>query len=287
MTAEIRHLLDPAIAIPGEEPTTDFWERFISWERDTRVRLGAATYAELSALYATEVCARPSVYIPGGFGKSVHRAVLSLLSRSSSTESAVPKEEVGLVPPYAGQQRHDELLRSDLSSDGFAEAVVLGTVVESWPQATATVIWLAPPPAELTLIYEPNTPTAEETSARRGAAVNGLQVLIVGGQVDQRILESISKALPGGLSVRWEPCERHKPPRNLNSQIRGLKDKFALVICITGRVGHSTSGKVKERCSAEGVELREVETAGHVLAEVEYFADSRLADGARADGSSP
>jgi hypothetical protein len=260
--------------MPVETADTAFWERFIEWERDSRMKVGGATFLALSELYSNDICRLPDNYIPRGFTKSVHRAVLSLLARSGGGTGAAGALS-NLTPDYVGETAHADLLMADLQADDFAAEVVLGTKHGSWPHDTTAVLWSAPPPDRLALIFEPNTPSSEELALARGAAVSGVVVFIVGGQVDDRVIESVHNALAHAADVIWEPCERHKPPRNLNSQIRGLGGRLAVVVCVTGRVGHSTSGKVKDRCAANGVLLIEVESVAEISQALVDYADAQ------------
>jgi hypothetical protein len=269
-----RHILDPTIALPIPAASIEFWERFMAWSRDSRVTLGAATYDELADRYSTRICTDGN-YIPAGLSKGVHRAVNSLLARPPAAGDKA-EIDVLLKPPFLGLEEHARFLSADIGR--LPDPVlVVGSVSENWDSGITQTQNVASAVPRVLLHFSPSMPTPEELATLRSKALSATRVLVVGSQPDVRLIAVLEDRLGLGGNLAWVPCERHKPPRNLDAQIRGLAGSPAVVICITGRVGHATSGKVKTATNTHSVFLIEVETAPEVVSSLEALADRLLA----------
>ena len=107
------------------------------------------------------------------------------------------------------------------------------------------------------------------------AYFDGKRIHVVGGQPDRFVSDAIADCT--GISADeliWLPCERAKPPRNLDQRWSGLSPERDVTICITGRVGHSTSHKAKTAASKKAVVHLQVETANEIVEALVVLASS-------------
>lgn len=85
------------------------------------------------------------------------------------------------------------------------------------------------------------------------------RALIIGGQENSQEVSRLENLLGSPGCIEWLPSEKQKPPRNLGPKI-GEANRDRLVIVITGRIGHATSGKVKQLVESCGADLYEFES---------------------------
>ncbi|MFP1601898.1 hypothetical protein ACLD0U_04310 [Microbacterium sp. 2216-1] len=148
----------------------------------------------------------------------------------------------------------------------------LGTDSEFWESGLSKLSCLPPPPTDIALHAHPHLPTREELKSRRVSWFDGRRVLIVGGQRDGAVEASLESEL--GVTaerLRWIKSEKNKRARNLKDTIQGLPSD-AVVVCVTGKVGHDVSGEVKKYSARNGLILCESRFASQIVANLEALA---------------
>lgn len=266
-------LLDPGLVVPDRNrdaaEVAQFWNRFMSWVLDGRAIVGERTHGAL--LESMGMVHDPAV-LPMPLRRDVHRALNKLLAREPLRHSTLGSASVFDVA-YVGPTYHQQLLMDDVVGAGNADNLVLGSHSDFWSSAASAVKCLPPPPAELILHLGPGLPTEDEEVLRRATWFTGKRILIVGGQVDLRLKDSLVAEL--GINVkdfRWIESERHKKASNLPAIVRGC-DSDHIVICITGKVGHDVSGILQSECDKRGISYRYVEYASELRAFLHQVCD--------------
>lgn len=258
-------LLDPGIALP-ERGNASSWALFFDWVSDGRVRLGRRLWLTLAEVYGSN-----QLEPPRGLGQLVHKAVGDVLSRGP-LEHSVVDSVAELSPTYVGAEFHRQILVDDIVGACDLGVVALATTPAFWPDGTTDVTCTPAPPTNFPLHFQPNLPTAEQ--AREGYAdwFAGRRILIVGGQVDEPIIEALNSSLGiQSSSVTWLASERHKKATNLKAVIDGMI-KADFVICVVGKVGHDVSGQMKIHCDRNSFTLHTVRFASHIRGYLEGLA---------------
>ena len=273
-----RVLLDPGLVVPAEDidpkALPDFWTQLVEWQADSRFVLGQRTYDALTSFYVDAVCVGPDQWVPRGMSTSIHGAVGRLLGRSPVAHSTMnwPAE---LRPVYIGPPDLGPILVDDLHRTCEDAQMILGSTESHWATVPAFVEAFPPPPGRMTVILAPCLPTQEDVRASLRARFLDTSLVIVGGQADQRLLTALNTEL--GIPserIEWIPSEKNKPPRNLAAVIRGAALRAALVVCVTGKIGHASSNKLRDECASSGIVPLLVETATLIPAEVRMLSQT-------------
>ncbi len=269
----MHYLLDAAVV------TSEFaWDlkqstSVVEWCKDSRAKLGTASREKvLEHLIALQ---RGSALGPPKPVRSlVIGALSSLLARAPFDAGRAPNSLL-FEPAYSGAEVYRDLIEYDLHDHPLSTSVYIGTEDECWRKVSEVDV--SPGDVKTLLVLaSPGLPTQQELLEKRRRFFEDARILIVGGQVEQAILSALREEF--GLShkaVEWEPCEYNKAPRNLDDQIAGLASATgAIVISITGKMGHSTSGKIKRNCHTAGVHLIEIESAAMIASEMRDMASA-------------
>lgn len=273
-------LLDPQMLVPPVDATeladaTHFWIRIIRWASDTRARLGSESHALVCTHYAKFGYPNDRLDLRVPHLSREYQAALSrLLSRVLVHDADC--EDRAFEPTYVGGEDAYLALQWDISGTSSAEDPVLGigTSPEDWSDATASVVSVSPtPPPQLELCFDAGATLAAEQDESVRNYFDGFRLHLVGGRPDSNVLATIAETT--GLSegdISWIPCEKAKPPRNLDERWGGLRPTQDITICITGRVGHATSGKAKVAATKAGVTHLQVESANDVCGALRQLA---------------
>lgn len=258
----MRIMLDPAEMIPSENvDNPDFWVRLAAWASDSRVYVGASGYRAAVEYFAR--CGYPQSDVcinPPQLRRDAHTALTRLLTKVLQEESS--DEPPALSPRHLAHDDAATSLAKDVRALGSRIAAVASSA-KHWERPCASVSCLPPPPVAFDLCLEPGSEVGSEMVAAAREFLGGRRLLIVGGQVDRRLGDSL--AIEFGLSTwEWIPCEKHKPPNQLRQRWSGLAPQADLAVCVTGRIGHATWGVARDVCRSRGTTLLEVETAGRL-----------------------
>jgi len=257
-------LIDPGLVIPTSngDPAklAEFWEELITWERAGRATIGWRSYEALTDFYTVEV-PRDRAWIPAGLSASVHRVVLRLLGKIPDRHSVLDSK-ASLSAARFGNSFHTSLLIDDLVGAGPNHGVALSTSERFWNVGVTDLICESEPPLNVVLVFDPNSPTAEERDRELATELSGRKIVFVGGQVDSRLIENLSARLgKNSNDFDWRPSEKNKPPRNLDKLVSGAASSGAIIVCITGKIGHSESISLRESCKTKKVTFLWVESA--------------------------
>ena len=272
-----RVLLDPGLVVPAEDidpmALPDFWTQLVEWQADSRFVLGPRTYDALTSFYVNAVCVGPDQWVPRGMSTSIHGAIGRLLGRSPVAHSTMNRP-AELTPVYVGSTALASILVDDLCTCEDAQ-MILGSNESHWATVPDYVEAFPPPPGRVTVILTPCLPTQEDVRASMHTRFRDTSLVIVGGQADQRLLTALNTEL--GIPserIEWIPSEKNKPPRNLAAVIRGAALRAALVVCVTGKIGHASSNKLRDECASSGIVPLLVETATLIPAEVRMLSQT-------------
>lgn len=260
-----RVLLDPSLvlALNGAQD----WSRLSDWLSDRRVGLGASAW---QALY--ERFYQGQLEVPSPMRKTVNQGISALLAREPLVVG-IDSGECRLSAPYLGSEEATGHLLHDLSAVGDDASFALGTDLSFWGAEINSVGLIPPPPHAISAHFSPGMPSDEERRAARERWFSARRVLIVGGQVEQRIIASLFQEV--GLDASrftWVPSERRKKASNIDALIGGLTAD-AVVICIVGKVGHDVSGKMAMACKRNDLKLHQVESSSHLHGYLSVLAE--------------
>lgn len=242
----------------------EHWTRLVEWSLESNLKLTRATWESLSQHYA-ELQGDPDAWFHRAQAKAIHRAMMILISRNiiDRDDSAVDngfsipdRSPTGahayLVGELAGLTAPDRLA----SAPEFWPAAARGTTVSTTPNAYGVFL----------LEFTPHQPSKADQIQAQHNLCKDKKILIVGGQRDAAYMETIAREVGIRPSdVTWLPCEKTKPPRHLPKRIAGAAMSDTVVVCITGKVGHSTSGTAKDECASRGVEYIEAYTVDEIV----------------------
>lgn len=267
-----RVLLDPGLimGISG----FDEWLELSEWLEDKRVGLGPASWSSVHSAFHQK-----QILPPSALRKPMRESIARLLSRGPLYED-VPGSRQKTSSPYAGSQLHEEHLVKDLASVGSDENVFLGTRSDLWADTITSISLVPPPPNDLQVHCKPHLPSREEVLAAAEKWFLGKRILVIGGQVENRIINALVDDVGvDRASFEWVPSERNKRATNIDAKIKHLPDD-AIVVCLTGKVGHSVSNKMSAACGRASLTLHCVETASHLsgLLKALYAEDSASQD---------
>jgi hypothetical protein len=210
-------------------------------------------------------------YVPTPLRKMVHSTVGKILSKGPLTHATVDCRST-LTSRYLGGDIDGRALIDDLVGTAENSQVVLGTDSGFWEPSVVEIGCTPPPPGRIALHFSPGLPTPQERRAARAKWFADRKILVVGGQVDRHIKQNLLETLgvsPNNFS--WIPSEYNKKASNIGSVIKGLQTDSSIVICITGKVGHSTSRSVEVACRKGSIAYNYVEFAsglGDLLEEI-------------------
>lgn len=268
-------LLDPGLVLPQKDPNPQFlatfWLRFSEWIGDDRSCLGARSYSRLSSMYGE--LENPE-YVPAPLRRTVHSAIGKILSKPP-LQHDVTDGAAKLTADYLYHHTQQTLV-DDLVGSSLYETVVLGSHQSFWDSTPTTVGCIPAPPEAVIVHFEPGLPTADERLEAMRRWFSGRKVVIVGGQVDRHIQQALITDV--GLDrtkLVWIPSEYNKKAANIPSVIAGLDPDRSIVICITGKVGHATSGSVEVACKKVGIKYNFVEHASSINDLLERLFDSK------------
>jgi hypothetical protein len=90
-----------------------------------------------------------------------------------------------------------------------------------------------------------------------------MRIRVVGGQVDRETEAAVRTSL--GTSIfQWLPSEENKkPPLDNWKRLNPASD---IIVCITGAIGHDSSGKAKATAARLGVPFLGIESVGEMVA---------------------
>ncbi|WP_161958269.1 hypothetical protein [Arthrobacter sp. H-02-3] len=138
----------------------------------------------------------------------------------------------------------------------------MGTDSTFWESDVVEIGCAPPPPGSIALHFRPGLPTPQERREVMAKWFASRKILAVGGQADRHIKQSIFDNLgvsPDNFS--WISSEYNKKASNVGSVIKGLQAGSSIVVCITGKVGHSTSRSVEVACRKGSIAYNYVEFA--------------------------
>lgn len=272
MTSRDGYLLDPAILVAIRNWEYDRSLTIIDWCHDPRARLGTASRRAVVSLLL-DVQSGELNGPPKALRRLLGAAIQSLLVRAPF-DAGRPPENLYFSPEYAGTSDNRELMELDLHDHSLEHPVYVGTEDDAWRRVDTVDVR----PGDLQkfeVLPRPGLPTDAELLAKRRSYWQGRRILIVGGQVETRVLRAILSEFDiPGKSLSWEASEYNKSPRNLDDQIAGLASQTgAVVISIVGKMGHSTSGKIKTNCGKAQVALIELESSAQIVEALRRLAD--------------
>lgn len=252
-------ILDPSLVrISGTYPQMIMaGSELGAWVNDKRTHLGRTTFDWLVENLATQVSS-----LPEPVQRSCRTLYLSLLGRTPVGDfSRIFDSD----PDYSGPQK--ELFLGDLSAlVDCSDASILGSQEANWPLGTTAVQTLPASNLVLTLHLTPGLPTPEERLTKLRGLFAGRRLIIVGGQEDRRVLAKIENAFGlRGNDAKWFSSEKDQRPRDLNLVVRGAAQSNAVIVCVTGKIGHAESGLLKEQCSKKKVTYIEVQSVGGIV----------------------
>lgn len=260
-------VMDPAVAIPAtteDEQSSEFWVRFLGWLADPRTRFGQDTYELFTQYYSEKICMK-TVSFPAGMHPSIAQASARILAKAPVGQHDEDRSYT-FDPQYILSSPHREALEHDVVAIlGNVHVSALGTRESHWSLWGKSLSIDSGQLYSLTLHVVPGQPTAAEIRDIRYEFYCGKSLTIYGGQQDRKLMSYISENFGIKLTdIRWVPSEKNKIPREIKPQIRGLQGANALVICLTGKIGHAVSGKISTMCKQYSVEFVPCETVGDI-----------------------
>lgn len=272
-------LLDPGLVLPEMNPDPRvlalFWLRLSEWTLDGRARLGSRSYSGLTHMYAEIDNVE---YVPTSLKRTVHSSIGKILSKPPIQHDCIDRNArftAEYLPDHSRQTLLDDLIGSFQSLP-----IVLGSDPSFWDSAPARVGCIPAPPASVVVHFAPGLPTAEERLTTMKEWFSARKIVIVGGQVDRNIQQSlVDEVGVDSTKLSWIPSEYNKKASNIPAVIKGLDPGHSIVICIMGKVGHATSGSVETSCRKNGHPYRFVEHASSLRELLEKLFDEESSPG--------
>lgn len=263
-------LLDPRIITPPGTPGAsisapmEYWTQIIAWAGDTRAQLGAECQQLLYSKFAEygypEQCLVPNVPAVRTAYQAAISKIMSRVVRPTSQG-----EERDFAPRYVGGEEEELALQLDISGTVGCEVIGIATTESSWAASTVYLQISPQPPRRLEICTEPNAPVALEVQGDLRDLLSSKRLFIVGGKTDLTVVNGLRELGFSRDAINWLESEKAKPPRNLDERWGALDSLRDVTVCITGRVGHSTSGKARVIASKREVPHLLVETARDVI----------------------
>ncbi|WP_141216523.1 hypothetical protein [Rhodococcus sp. 14-2483-1-1] len=255
--------VDPALVIPSKESdaTAKFWLRIAEWENLRNISLGYATFEAATEFYGNSLLPNPHAWIPSGMTKSVHRVFSRLLSRTGNAAAANPLAEgIRIIGNYI-PNNFASLLTSDIAHHSDFPEVHMASDTTHWSPPHEIRLEISPgPPSVLNLYFDVDKPTKADALDLVHEYFKERSILIVGGQVEFRILERAHEICGiGADQIQWSASEKSKKAAGVESKIRGLSSS-AIIVCLTGKIDHSTYYLMKKTCGRIGNTLHVVES---------------------------
>jgi hypothetical protein len=272
-------LLDPRLLTPPGQPDSTvsasaaFWTRILGWATDKRAKLGEDSHSLVCSGYA--VYGYPDHDLPLAETplKREYRAALNRILARVELHVAESGERA-FTPSYLGTSDEALALQLDVSGTYGAPVIGIATASNHWSDIEANhVKIIPPPPTRLALCCLPGAEVLSERQHRIANFYVGLRIHIVGAIPSQRIMEQILEVTGMTRSnLSWIPCEKSRPPRNLDDRWRHLEPSRDVTVCITGRVGHATSNKAQRVANHAGVIHLKVELPSQLPDELAALA---------------
>ena len=266
-------LLDPRVVAPPGTPGAavsapiEYWTQIIAWAGDSRARLGMECQQLLYSKFAQygypEHCLVPDV---PALKTAYQAAIGKIMSRV--VEPVRQSEQRDFAPRYVGSEDEELALQLDISGTVGCEVIGIATTESSWAFITEYLQVSPQPPGRLEICTEPNAPLALETEGDLRDLVSSKRLFIVGGKVDSVVVDGLRELGFAPDAINWLESERAKPPRNLDERWGTLAPPRDVTVCITGRVGHATSGSARRIADRRQVPHLHAETARHVIVAV-------------------
>jgi len=265
-------LCDPALLMPPPddvEAAVHFWTRLVEWSADRRLRLGPSTYAIVLDLLGKSDWPTPgSIPYPPGLGQLAGKALSTILQQVLPTEGVAEQETTPTLDPHylldpaaVGAIAHD--------AARFHDHGLLGVASDPahWESEAEELRFDPPPPERLPIVAAPNENLPEERDRATARYMKKRRLTILGGEPNPHIITKLSDRF--GVpkqKIRWVGCDSGERI-NLDC-LDGLQARVDVVYCVTGHISHAGSTKARKCCTKRGIELREVEHANDIAADL-------------------
>ena len=266
-------LCDPGLLLPpyGEsvERHQEFWRRLLDWSADRRLRLGLQSRE--AVFHHLDLNGWPDYnppHCPATLKRDALRAVNRLLAAVASEPPSEAAEVPGLDPAYVKDEEGGMALALDLAEQHDEALLAAASHEEHWERISPTVALDPPPPERVPLAFEPGFETEAERIKHAADALEEKRVMIIGGKQKSAVAEELGKrfSLPASKIV-WIEAEQGTQPDLY--KLSGLRAERDVVVCITGKIGHAGSDKVRALSAAGGIQPLLVERASEILAAIQ------------------
>lgn len=269
-------LIDPVILLRPLQESLDsdsketFWRAIVEWASDARVRIGEESHALVVGKLAQYGYPDNDLDLPLSARREYQAALSKLLGRVQPTVDRAASE-VTLSVVYLGSDIALLALSFDIPGSVSAGIRGLATDTENWDDPNSSVVKVdPPPPADIELCFTPGAELDVESVASMREFYLGRQLFLVGGQVENRVVAQIIERT--GIeesAIRWLPCEKAKPPRDLDKRWKHLDPNRDVTVCVTGRVGHATSLAAASAARKSGTVHLQVEHVSEIVGALE------------------
>lgn len=266
-------LCDPGLLLPpsGEsvERHQEFWRRLLDWSADRRLRLGLQ--GREAVLHYLAIHGWPD-YSPPHCPASLKRDALLAVNRMLAAVAQDPPNKAaevpGIDPTYVKDEDCGMALALDLAEQYDESLLAAASQEDHWEHVSSTVSLNPPPPEEVALAFEPEVEIEAERIKRAADALERKRLTIIGGKrktaVEGKLVERFSL---DARQIVWVEAERGTQPDLY--KLSGVRVERDVVICITGRIGHAGSDKVRELTAAGGIEPVLIEKVSEIIAAVQ------------------
>lgn len=274
-------LIDPRILLPSDEKaelsaTSEYWRLVIEWSADKRARLGFHTRELLCERFAKYGYPQNDMPVSVAALRGPFRAAINnIMARVLPPDGEV--EACEFDPRYKGTPDELIALQMDVSSTRIDGVVGIATVPSSWDETASTIMVKPPPPAQLVVCFEPSRKLEIEQESELQEFFSSRRLFVVGGRPDPCSVKKLQQLGLSAERVIWTPSEKSKPPRNLDDKWSGLNADRDITVCITGRIGHSESGKAEDLAQRRGVTYIPAETANEAIRALKRYASTQIA----------
>lgn len=240
------------------------WIRIVEWAADNRAFIGVESVRAIWEWLGAQNYPEAELRVfPPALRNEFRQALNQLLSRVLSHTAA--KGPRRLNPAHLSETTIRDALEFDISGCAGADVAGIATREELWAHPSEVVSIDPPPPPQLALCFTPGAALHEELLAQTQDQFAEKRLIIIGGQPADRVVDAITKLT--GMSRRnisWIASERTKKPRDLDKRLARLDPRRDIVVCVTGRIGHSESEAAAVAARAAGVEYFAIENRNDI-----------------------
>ncbi|MGP5056497.1 hypothetical protein ACTXJ3_15625 [Brachybacterium paraconglomeratum] len=259
-------LLYPGCSDAGTESVQEYLDEMSDWLNGSRpVRLGPAGAMFLIEQFSQLGYPENELNIPGDSrGRIIARQISGLLTGAFS--DPLPGAAEVIEPKYHGGAYLTTAVRCDVTNTIEVGDLGIASRRSHWVDPNGRIVLIDGRWVELVL--HPESTLESELGALVSQFYQDRRVYVVGGRRDPRAVERLECAgVPAG-AINWVEIEKGTSVKIIKQRLAGVQGPEYVVACVTGKIGHAGSDKVKTIADSRGVTYFSREKVGEIIDEL-------------------